>query len=213
MTPKQIAQEKLAHTMIQNMSKRRMEGYYCPDKESAVKKILELIPEGSSIGWGGSVTLTETGIMDALKQRSEQYHLIDRKAGKTPEETKRLNGEIFASDYYLMSSNAITFGGELVNIDGHANRVAMLCFGPENVIIVAGMNKAVPDVKTAVDRVRNAAAPANTIRLNRNTPCSNTGRCGDCLSPDCICAQIVITRLSMTPGRIKVILVGEELGY
>lgn len=213
MTPKQITQEKLANTIIKNLEKRRMEGYYCLDKESAVRKVLELIPEGSSIGWGGSSTLTEAGVMDALEERKGCYHLIDRKAGKTPEETKQLNTEIFNSDYYLMSTNAITFDGKLVNIDGFANRVGMLCFGPEHVIIVAGMNKAVVDEAAALNRARNTAAAINSVRLERNTPCAHTGHCGDCLSPDCICAQTVITRMSLVPGRIKVILVGEELGF
>ena len=213
MTPKQIAHENLANTIIKNMEKRRMEGYYCPDKEAAVKKLLELIPEGSSIGWGGSETLTESGVMAALNENQDKYRLIDRMSGKTPEETKKLYADIFCSDYFLMSTNAITLDGELVNIDGRANRVSFLCYGPENVIIIVGMNKVVPDVEAGVARVRNIAAPPNTVRLNKNTPCSKTGRCGDCFSPDCICGQLVITRLSMVPGRIKVILVGEELGY
>lgn len=211
MTPKQIAYENLANTIIKNMEKRRMEGYYCHTKEEAVKKVLELIPEGSSIGWGGSVTLTETGVMDALNQGN--YRMIDRMAGKTPEEVKKINAEIFGSDFFLMSSNAITIDGELVNIDGRANRVSYLCFGPENVIIVAGMNKIVHNVEAGIARTHNVAAPPNTVRLNRNTPCAKTGKCGDCYSPDCICGQVVITRLSMVPNRIKVVLVGEELGF
>lgn len=211
MTPKQIANENLANTIIKNMEKRRMEGYYCHTKEEAVQKVLELIPEGASIGWGGSVTLSETGIMDALNQGN--YRMIDRMAGKTPEEVKKINAEIFCSDYFLMSSNAITIDGELVNIDGRANRVSYLCFGPENVIIVAGMNKIVHNVEAGIARTHNVAAPPNTVRLNRNTPCAKTGKCGDCYSPDCICGQVVITRLSLVPNRIKVVLVGEELGF
>jgi hypothetical protein len=211
MTPKQIANENLANTIIKNMEKRRMEGYYCHTKEEAVKKVLELIPEGASIGWGGSVTLSETGVMDALNQGN--YRMIDRMAGKTPEEVKKINAEIFCSDYFLMSSNAITIDGELVNIDGRANRVSYLCFGPENVIIVAGMNKIVHNVEAGIARTHNVAAPPNTVRLNRNTPCAKTGKCGDCYSPDCICGQVVITRLSLVPNRIKVVLVGEELGF
>jgi hypothetical protein len=117
------------------------------------------------------------------------------------------------ADFFLMSSNAITIDGELVNIDGRANRVSLLCWGPQNVIVIAGMNKIASDVESAVQRVRDAAAPPNTVRLNKNTPCAQTGRCGNCYSPDCICSQIVITRRSSTPKRIKVILVGEELGY
>ena len=112
-----------------------------------------------------------------------------------------------------MSTNALTLDGELVNIDGNGNRVACLIHGPSNIMIIAGMNKIVPSVNTAVDRVRNMASPPNAKRLNRQTPCNFTGRCGDCLSPDCMCNQIVITRRSGRPGRIKVFLVAEELGY
>lgn len=211
MTPKQKYYENAANTIIKNLEKRHMEGYYCATKEEAVAKALELMPAGSSIGWGGSMTLSETGLMEALKEKD--YRLIDRMAGKTPKETKKLYSEICMADCYLMSTNAITLDGELVNIDGRGNRVAFLCFGPDSVIILAGMNKVVPDVKAGIDRVRNMAAPPNTVRLNRNTPCSETGKCADCLSPDCICGQTVITRLSMVPGRIKVVLIGEELGY
>ena len=182
MTVKQKYYENAANTIIKNLEKRHMEGYYCATKEEAVKKALELMPEGSSIGWGGSETLSETGLMDALTEK--EYRLIDRKAGTTPEETKKIYGEICMADYFLMSTNAITLDGELVNIDGRGNRVAFLCFGPDEVIVLAGMNKVVPDVKAGVDRVRNISAPPNTVRLNRKTPCAVTGRCGDCLSPD-----------------------------
>lgn len=112
-----------------------------------------------------------------------------------------------------MSTNAITMDGELVNIDGSGNRVAALIFGPEEVIIVAGMNKVTADVPGAYKRVKNIASPPNCVRLNKNTPCAMTGQCGSCLGDDCICSQTVITRRSGIPGRIKVILVGEELGY
>ncbi len=211
MTPKQKYYENVAATIIQNLEKRQMEGYYCATSAEAVDKVLELIPEGSSIGWGGSMTLFETGLMDAI--RGANYQMIDRESAKTPEEQRRLYGEICCSDFFLMSTNAITIDGELVNIDGRGNRVAFLCYGPQNVVIVAGMNKIASDVEAGVQRVRDMASPPNTIRLNKNTPCAVTGRCADCLSPDCICSQIVITRRSGIPNRIKVVLVGEELGY
>ncbi|MGN0334450.1 MAG: lactate utilization protein, partial [Lachnospiraceae bacterium] len=170
-----------------------------------------LMPEGSSITWGGSETLRECGLMDAIHEKN--YELIDRAAARTPEESRAIYGKMVCADFFLMSSNAVTIDGELVNIDGHANRVACLCCGPQNVIVIAGMNKVTPDVESAVKRIRNFAAPPNTVRLNKNTPCAKTGRCADCYSPDCICSQIVITRRSSIPNRIKVILVGEELGY
>lgn len=211
MTPKQQYYENAAATIIKNLEKRQMEGYYCATSEEAVKKALELMPEGASIGWGGSMTLAETGLMDVI--REENYRIIDREMAKTPEEQRKIYGEICCSDFFLMSTNAITLDGELVNIDGRGNRVAFLCYGPQNVLIIAGMNKVVSDVESGVKRVRDIASPPNTVRLNKNTPCAVTGRCGNCLSPDCICSQVLITRRSGIPGRIKVILVGEELGY
>lgn len=193
------------------MAKKNMEGYYCATSAEAVKKALSLMPEGSSITWGGSMSVIECGLMDAIHQKN--YDLIDRDTAKTPEEAREMYAKQVMADYYLMSTNAITMNGELVNIDGRANRVSCLCWGPQNVIIIAGMNKVATDVEDAIKRVRNIAAPANTVRLNRNTPCAQTGKCGDCYSPDCICSQVLVTRRSSTPNRIKVILVGEELGY
>lgn len=211
MSPKKIANQNLANTIIKNMAKKNMEGYYCATSAEAVEKALSLMPEGASVTWGGSMTLTECGLMDALK--TANYELIDRDTAKTPEDSRLMYAKQVMADYYLMSSNAITIDGELVNIDGRANRVSCLCWGPQNVIIIAGMNKVCSDVESAVQRVRNFAAPPNCVRLNRNTPCTQTGKCGDCYSPDCICSQVLITRRSSTPNRIKVILVGEELGY
>lgn len=211
MSPKKIANQNLANTIIKNMAKKNMEGYHCATSAEAVEKALSLMPEGASVTWGGSMTLTECGLMDALK--TANYELIDRDTAKTPEDSRLMYAKQVMADYYLMSSNAITIDGELVNIDGRANRVSCLCWGPQNVIIIAGMNKVCSDVESAVQRVRNFAAPPNCVRLNRNTPCTQTGKCGDCYSPDCICSQVLITRRSSTPNRIKVILVGEELGY
>jgi hypothetical protein len=211
MTPKQLAFRAAAESIIKNLEKRNMEGYFYEDSASLVKAITDKIAPGSVISWGGSESLKECGLLEALT--SENYTLIDRLGAKTPEESRQLYAKTVLSDYYLMSTNAITLDGELINIDGSGNRVACLIHGPKNVIIVAGMNKVVSDVKSGVDRVRNIASPANTRRLNKNTPCFHTGRCADCLSPDCICSQIVITRRSSQPGRIKVFFVAEELGY
>lgn len=209
--PKRKYYENIANTIIKNMEKRQIEGYYCPDKESALKKALELIPKGASIGWGGSITLSETGLMDAIQ--NGDYNIIDRDKATSLDEQRKIYGEICMSDIFLMSTNAITLDGELINIDGRGNRVAFLCYGPQNVIILAGMNKVVTDIDSGFKRVRNIASPPNTIRLNKKTPCSVTGKCEDCYSPDCICGQFVVTRRSGVPNRIKVILIGEELGY
>lgn len=208
---KQKYYQNVANTIIQNLSKRQMEGYYCPDRISALQKALELIPKESSIGWGGSVTLIETGLLDAI--RKGDYKIIDRDTATNLEEQRTIYGEICCSNFFLMSTNAITLDGELINIDGRGNRLAFLCFGPQNVLVLAGMNKVVSDIESGFKRVRDIASPPNAIRLNRKTPCAITGKCGDCYSPDCMCGQFVITRRSGIPNRIKVILIGEELGY
>lgn len=211
MTPKKQAYATAAETIIKNLQKRNMEGYYFKDSASCVKAITDMMEAGSVISWGGSESIKECGLMEAIK--NENYNLIDRLTAKTPEESRAIFAKAVMADYYLMSTNAITLDGELINIDGNGNRVACLIHGPKNVIIVAGMNKVVSNVEAGYQRVRDFASPANTKRLNRNTPCFHTGRCGDCLSPECICSQVVITRRSSQPGRIKVFLVGEELGY
>lgn len=208
---KQKYYENIANTIIQNLSKRQMEGYYCKDKKTALEKSLELMPKGSSIAWGGSMTLLETGLMDAIQ--NGDYKIINRDLATNLDEQRKVYGEICTSDYFLMSTNAITLDGQLINIDGRGNRLAFLCYGPQNVIILTGMNKIVSDVESGFKRARDIAAPPNTVRLNRKTPCSVTGKCEDCYSPDCICGQFLVTRRSAVPDRIKVILIGEELGY
>ncbi|MCF0114887.1 MAG: lactate utilization protein [Erysipelotrichaceae bacterium] len=211
MNPKEKSYINTANTIIKNLNKRGMEGYYCTSKEEVVNKVLELIPEGSSVGWGGSMSIMDSGVMKAVKEGN--YDIIDRDTAKSKEEMKAIYARMVNADYFLMSSNAITLDGELINIDGRGNRVSFLIFGPENVIMVVGMNKVVSDIKSGIKRVRDIATPPNTTRLNKNTPCATVGRCMDCLSTDCICNQVVVTRRSGTPNRIKVILVGEELGY
>lgn len=212
MNPKQTFYENQARTIIKNLEKRNMKGYYCPSKADAVKTAMALTDTDTVVSFGGSMSLSESGVMDALKARTD-IRLIDRSLAKTPEETKQAYRDAFSTNTYFMSTNAITLDGELVNIDGNGNRVAALIYGPDQVIIIAGMNKVAATVADAVRRVHNMATPPNCVRLNRKTPCAVTGVCADCLSNDCICNQIVITRRSGTPERIKVILVGEELGY
>lgn len=211
MTPKNKNYENLATTVIKNMAKRQMEGYYAKDKKEALELLISMIPEGSYIGYGGSVSLSESGVLQALD--SPKYKLIKREEAKTVEDTERVFREILFADFFLMSSNAITVDGELVNVDGRGNRIAFLAYGPKNVILLCGMNKITADVDTAIKRIKALAAPMNAVRLNRNTPCAVTGVCGDCQSPDCICANTIITRRSHINGRVKVILVGEELGF
>lgn len=211
MTPKQLAFQSAAEGIIKKLEMRNMEGYFFETASNCVNAIIDMIEDGSVISWGGSETIKECGLMDAIQQGN--YSLIDRLAAKTTEEGRELYAKAVLSDYYLMSTNAITLDGELINIDGIGNRVACLIHGPKNIIVVAGMNKVVSDVTTGCQRVRDLAAPPNARRLSRNTPCFHTGKCGNCLSDDCMCNQVVVTRRSGSPGRIKVFLIAETLGY
>ncbi len=211
MSHKQTALSVQAETIIKNLEKRNMEGYYFASAAACTEAILSTLPKGSVIGWGGSESIKECGLLEEIQKGG--YELLDRSLARTPEESRQIYAKTVLADYYLMSTNAITLGGELINIDGNGNRVACLIQGPRHVIIVAGMNKVVSDVPGGVARVRNMASPANAIRLKRNLPCAASGVCHDCLSPECFCNQIVVTRRSMHPGRIKIYLVGEELGY
>ncbi len=206
------ARELQAKSIISAIEKRNMTAYYCEDIDACRQKVLELIPEGSVISWGGSMSIHECGLPEALKGRGD-CDVLDRSQYVTAEQQQEFAVKTFQSDYFLMSTNAITLDGELVNIDGYGNRVASLIYGPKHVIVVTGMNKVVPDVKQGFDRVRNIASPPNTVRLGKNTPCSKLGKCGDCMSPDCICNQIVVTRRSRDKERIIILLVNENLGF
>ena len=200
-----------AENLIKNFNKRNIEGYFAESSEAAKKKVMELIKENSSVSWGGSMTLKEIGVFDQLKAGS--YKLLDRAAAQNSAEIEEIYHQALNADYYLMSSNAITQSGKLVNVDGNGNRLAALIYGPKNVIIVAGMNKVTVDEESAVKRVRNQAAPPNSIRLDQKTPCAELGYCSSCQIEDTICCQTVITRRSRQDGRIKVILVAEDLGF
>ena len=210
-SPKEIFYENQAAGIIRKLESRKMEGYYCSDQASACDKIMELIGEGvKSVAYGGSMTIDDMKIKDRIVAAG--HELIIRENYKTPQEQKTLKSLQINADTFLMSTNAITLDGELVNIDGQGSRLGYMIFGPEQVIVVAGMNKVVADVEEGIKRIHTSAAPPNTVRLHCDTPCAKTGRCGSCL-PNTICCQTVITRASRIPGRIKVILVGEELGY
>ena len=211
MDPKKVFYENQANSIIKKLEARKMEGYYCPDQESAVTKVVELIgQEKKNVGYGGSMTIDGIGLKGAI--RNAGHNLIIREDYKTPAEKKECNALLVNADTFLTSTNAITLDGELINIDGRGNRVSFLIYGPEQVIVITGMNKVVTNVTEGIDRVHNMAAPANTVRLGCDTPCAKIGRCANCL-PHTICCETVITRSSMIPGRIKVVLVGEELGY
>lgn len=203
--------EKLAASLVKKMTKRHFEVSYAPTAAAAKEQALALIPQGATVTAGGSVTMEDCGVIDAVK--GGDYHFIDRKLGQTQAEKVALVAEGMKAHTFLMSANALTREGEIVNIDGFGNRVALLNYGPQQVIIMVSLNKVVGSVEAAIDRVRNVAAPLNAQRLNKKTPCHETGVCGDCYSLDSMCASIVITRMNLVPGRIKVILVGEALGF
>ena len=201
----------LSQKVIQGLKNRHMNGYYGHTKQEAFDLVFELMKSDSSVGWGGSDTINSLGIKEELYKRD--FKVIDRDKAKDADEKYNIERETFYADYYLMSTNAITEDGILVNMDGHCNRVACLCFGPKQVIMVVGMNKVTKDIDSAISRLRNVAAPINNQRFGGNRPCQVTGSCANCLAQGCICDQLVITRNSMDPDRIHVILVDEVLGY
>ena len=202
--------EKQAKTIIKALNKRGMEGHFCADKKSAAAYALSLIPEGSTVTWGGSESIKESGLLDALK--SAPVTLWDR-ANVKPEDMKAFYRQAFSADFFLMSSNAITLDGQLVNIDGTGNRVAALSYGPDHVILMVGMNKVVSTLEEAIDRVHNIAAPPNAMRLGFDTPCTKDGICHNCFSTQKICNMLHVQHYCRFPGRIHVILVGESLGF
>jgi L-lactate utilization protein LutB len=211
MTQPQIERNrKLGESLVKALKARHFEACYCTDIEEAKQKLIEWIPQEDTVAWGGSQTLAEIGAQEMLRDRGQV--LIDRDTAKTPEERNTLMRQALTADTFLMSSNAITEDGQLVNMDGNGNRAAALVYGPRQVIVVAGLNKVAKDLDAALARVRGTAAPTNAQRFPVNTPCKITGVCADCKSPDCICANMVITRLSKPAGKIKVILIGEMLG-
>ncbi len=211
MTPQEKRKELLSATLLQNLKKRHFEAYYCPTAASAIDQALALMPEGGSVTWGGSMTIRDMGLTKAVKEGN--YNVIDRDTAKDPAEMREMMRKGLLTDFYLTSTNALSEDGVLVNIDGNGNRVASICYGPNNVIVLCGLNKVAQDVDAAIKRVRGYAAPVNSMRFMGKTPCAIDGVCHNCTSPECICNQILITRVCRPAGRIKVILIGEELGY
>lgn len=211
LTPRKMQYDKAGPKVAEALNKRHFEAYYCPDRAAAVEKVLELISLEDTVSWGGAATVDELGVKEALRQRGQA--VIDRDTAKDAQERQQMLKQALTCDTFLMGSNAISADGQLVNIDGTGNRVAALCFGPTQVVVVAGMNKVAGDLDGAMRRAREVAAPMNAQRFPLKTPCVANGLCGDCKGPDSICAQIVTTRLCKPAGRIKVVLVGEDLGF
>ena len=205
--------EIVAERVIEGLQKRNMKGYFCQTAEEANQLILSLIPEGDCVSWGGSMSIRDTGLTKLIKE-SGKYKILDRDATGSTEEMREVQRQALLCDTFLMGTNAMTDDGDLVNIDGLGNRLAALCYGPKQVIVVAGINKVMHSEEAAIERARNVAAPISIQRFSDNvTPCKKTGKCGNCIGEGCICRQVLITRMSMIPDRIKVVLVNESLGF
>ncbi|GHV85755.1 hypothetical protein AGMMS50230_13630 [Spirochaetia bacterium] len=208
----ELRNTKLGPALVKALEARHFEAYYFADLPPAAEKVFSLIPQEHVVSWGGSMT---AGAMDLYAEAAKRgYKLINRDAAKSPEEKVELMRQGLLCDTYLMGTNALSEDGQLVNVDGNGNRVAALCYGPRQVIIVTGINKAAKTLDDAIARARNWAAPLNVQRFAANkTPCNISGTCGDCKSAESICAQVVITRLCKPAGRIKVIIIGQDLGF
>ncbi len=212
MTPNEQRNERLGAKMVKAMQRRHFDAYYCATASEAKAKVNELIPDGASVTWGGTMTVRDMDIPKMLQERGT-LKVWDRDKVETPEEKQEMYLRAFQADYYLSSANAITEDGVSVNIDGNGNRVAAITWGPQHVIFVVGMNKVAQDPEAALKRARSTAAPINAARFDIQTPCQLDGQCHNCNSPQSICNYIHFLRNSSKPGRIIVILVGENLGY
>ena len=211
MTPQEERNERLAKTLIKNLQHRHIEGFYCATGEEAVKKVSELIEDGNSVTWGGTMTVRDLGIPDYLRNRGT-VEVLDRDLAETPEEKQAIYLKAFSADVYLTSANAISEDGVIVNIDGNGNRVAAITWGPKKVIFVVGMNKVAQNVEAALARARGTASPINAARFDIKTPCQVDGVCHNCKSPESICNYVHFLRNS-PKGRHVVVLVGGNLGY
>ncbi len=211
MAPKEQRNGHLAQTIIKNLQRRHIEAFYCPTGDEAVKKVSELIEDGSSVTWGGTMTVRDLGIPQMLKDRGT-LQVLDRDMVETAEEKQAMYLRAFSADVYLSSANAISEDGVIVNIDGNGNRVAAITWGPKKVIFVIGLNKVAQTVEAALARARSTASPINAARFDIKTPCQIDGVCHNCNSADSICNYVHFLRNSPR-GRHTVVLVGEALGY
>ncbi len=209
--------------VISALEKNNMAGIYAPTCADAVKEVEKLLNIGDTVSMGGTVSAIESGVAELIK--SEKYNFLDRSAPNlTPEQIHEIYRKTFSANAFITSTNAITENGELYNVDGNSNRVAAMLFGPDKVIVIAGYNKIVRNIDEAVHRVKELAAPANCVRLAKETYCSKNGRCvslsgnssyicDGCTSEDRICCNYTIMSRQRKKGRVIVILVGEELGF
>jgi L-lactate utilization protein LutB len=211
-TSYELRNQKLGPRVAKALQNRRFEAWYVESPGEAADKVISLIPKTDTVSWGGSLTVAGLNIQERLAK--EGYQTLDRDTGKTPEERMEIMRRSLLCGTFLTSSNAVSEDGQLVNIDGNGNRVAAMIFGPRQVIVVAGMNKVVKTLEDAYRRARNIAGPLNQQRFpSHKTPCNETGSCADCVAPDSICTFIVHTRICKPAGRIKVVLVGADLGF
>ena len=210
-TAKKLYYGKRGEVLVKNLKKRHFDAVYCDTKEDALKQALSWIPEGSTVGWGGATSAQQIGLMTTLN--AGNYQTLDRDKCSTAEERDQIAKACLSADVFITGANALSMDGQMVNIDGTGNRAAAIVFGPESVVVIAGMNKVTDDLESAIVRARTVAAPTNQQRFCLNNPCTVTGTCADCKSETCICNHIVITRHCRPVGRIKFILVGEELGF
>lgn len=208
--------EKLrVENTLKALERNGFEAKYYPTSEEALAGVLEMVPDGATVGFGGSVTLREMGLVEALEARDVELadHWTAKQAGASQEEMLAVRRAQVNSDVFITSTNAVTETGELVNIDGTGQRVAAMIFGPRKVIVVAGVNKITGDLEEGLWRASNVAAPMNARRLHPKTPCEVTGECDDCVAPGRICNITTIIHRKPNNTDLTVVLVGETLGY
>jgi len=203
--------EKQVDRTIQALKKNNFEALYVPDAKVALEEVMKRIPDGATVGVGGSVTLAQIGLLDALKNRKIQL-IWPLQQARSDEERLELFRKSFSSDVFLSSTNAVTEDGRLFNVDATGNRVGAMFIGPKKTIIICGVNKIVKDLEAAEKRVREWTAPQNAKRLGKKTPCVETGVCSDCSSPDRICNIYVSLAKKPVRTEVVVILIGENLG-
>ncbi len=203
-------------TLKTSLEKNNFEVHIAADREAAVALVLEtLLPALAprSVSWGGSKTFVETGLYERLKALEDLTVLDTYDPALTDQEKLERRRQSLLVDLFFTGTNAITENGHLINLDMIGNRIAALTFGPRHVIVLAGRNKLVADLEGAWERIKGYAAPVNSMRLDMKTPCAATGYCQDCKSPKRICNTWTITEKSFPKGRVRIVLVNDDLGF
>lgn len=195
----------------ENFSKRNIDFFYVEKKEEVIDVVRKYLKKRETVSFGGSVTLQEVGLLDFLE--NGEYNLLDRRKKETAEERTELYRQTFFADSYFLSANAITVDGEILNVDGNGNRIAAMIFGPKQVFVIVGINKLVNNMEEAYKRLEQYAGPKDAKILGKNTPCTATGECMDCKSPDRICNKYLVYKRENIKDRMKIIMVNENLGF